>query len=150
MLSRFFSSICFMLLLMTLLAGGCSSKPSPASNLVKVSKQFSERIRWQDFNTAAAFVAADERKDFLANWKESKDLHVVGTHIDAIEMVDAETAEVTMTVDYYILPSATVKQIETRQEWKYREGERFELGSWEMVSGMPMLPATEKASQKDE
>ena len=149
MLNRFSSSILFVFLLITLLAGGCSSKPSPATSLVKVSKQFSERLRWQDFNTAAAFVNADEREDFLANWKENKDLHVVGTHIDTIEMVDAETAEVTMTVDYYILPSATVKQIETRQEWKYREGERFELGSWEMVSGMPMLPGTGKSPQKD-
>lgn len=150
MLNRYSLPLILILLLVALLAGGCSSKPSPATSLVKVSKQFSERIRWQDFNTAAAFVNVDERKDFLANWKETKDLHVVGTKIDTIEMVDAETAEVTMTVDYYILPSATVKQIETRQEWLYREGGSFELGTWELVSGMPMLPEAEKTSQKDE
>ena len=58
-------------------------------------------------------------------------------------MLDPDTAVVTMTIDYYMLPSNTVRQIESRQEWKYREGEGFEMGSWELVSGAPSLVSEE-------
>jgi len=139
------------MLVWLLLAAGCISKPSPAMSLVKVTKAFSERMRWQDFNVAAAYVSERERETFLASWKENdKDLHVVGTHVDGLKMLDEETAEVSMTIDYYLLPSTTVKQVESQQEWYYRTGERFRIGSWELVSGVPLLPGADHSPQKDE
>jgi len=129
----------------------CSSKPSPASNLVKMTDYFSNRMRWQDYNHAAIYVVTEEREAFEEGWKEFKDdLHVVGTKIDMIEMLDPETAEVTMTIDYYLLPSASVKQVVSVQQWRYREGEGFEVGSWELVSGVPVLPEYAEKQKKNE
>ena len=128
--------------LLALLPAACSSKPSPASSLVKVTDYFSQRLRWQDVGHAAAYVTEPERDAFTASWKApGEDLHVVGTTIEGIEMLDPETAEVTMVIDYYLLPSATVRSPESVQQWRYREGEGFDVGSWELVSGVPGFPA---------
>jgi len=139
-----------LLLLSLMVSVGCAAKPSPGSSLLKMTKAFSERMRWADFDVASAYVVEEEREAFLANWKVGKDLHVVETRVDRIKMIDEETAEVAMTVDYYLLPSATVKQVESQQEWHYNPGQRFQFGSWELVSGVPMLPDRPHLPQKDE
>lgn len=138
-----------LLLLSLVFAAGCASKPSPGSSLLKVTKAFSERMRWEDFDVVAAYVAAEEREAFLANWKVGDDLKVVETQVEGIKMLDEDTAEVSMTIDYYLLPSTTVKQVESQQEWRYTAGEKFQIGSWELVSGVPMLPDRPDLPQKD-
>lgn len=133
-----------------LLSAGCSAKPSSLSSLSKVADNFSKRLRWQDFSVASAYVAAAERDAFLGAWQGEKDLRVVASRVDAVKLIDPQTATVSMTIDYYLLPSNTIRQIASQQEWRYREGEGFEIGSWELVSGMPMLPEPADSSQKDE
>jgi len=143
--------LCFGLCLL-LLVVGCSavSKPSPTSTLLKMTENFAERMRWQDFRHAAVYVAAEEREDFLAHWKGAEDLHMVGSHIESIEMLDPETARVDMTLEYYMLPSNAVKKLKTEQEWHYLAGESLKAGSWEMVSGVPRLPDVVDSSRKSE
>lgn len=136
-------------LFLTLLAG-CASTPIPTSNLLKMTRSFAERLRWQDIDVVAAYVVAEEREAFRANWKGVEDLHVVETRVTGFKMVDEETAEVTMDIDYYLLPSATVKRIDSQQVWEYRAGDRLQVGSWELASGMPMLPVKPDSPQKDE
>jgi len=139
------------LCLMVLIAG-CStaSKPTPTSMLLKMTENFSERMRWQDFQHAAAYVTAEERESFLAHWRDAEDLHVVGAQVDSIEMLDPEAARVNMTIEYYLLPSNTVRKLKTEQEWSYLAGESLKAGSWELVSGAPRLPELDDSSRKSE
>jgi len=139
------------LVLVLMVGAGCAAKKQPSPvDLKKTAEHFSQRMRWQDYRQAAAFLPTEEREAFVAEWKASKDLHVVGSRIESIEMLDAESGSVVMVIEYYMLPSNAVRETESKQEWRYRPGERFERGFWELVAGMPKAPAAGGSSGKNE
>ena len=55
-----------------------------------------------------------------------------------------------MTIEYYLLPSNTVRKLKTEQEWSYLAGESLKAGSWELVSGAPRLSELDDSSRKSE
>jgi hypothetical protein len=48
----------------------------------------------------------------------------------------------TSVIEYYQLPSTTVRTWRLRQEWEYAGGDRFQTGVWRIITPFPELPTT--------
>ncbi|PLX77954.1 MAG: hypothetical protein C0614_09235 [Desulfuromonas sp.] len=81
-------------------------------------------LRWMQFSAAAAYLKPELRDGFLAQFDDTKDLTVVDVRLDEVTLSpDGKQIETKIEMDYYLLPSTTIKTFPILQTWNY-----FELG----------------------
>lgn len=126
------------LLLLILGMTACTSPlpPKPSEAFGEVQKEFALRLVWKDYASAASFIDSDLRQDFLDKFPERGDIRVLEIRPAGVEFEDPdqEGAISWLDVDYYRLPSNTLKTLKVRLEWAYQEGK------WQIVSPLPDLP----------
>ena len=120
---------------------GCAPIVPPGEQFDSVTRDYLQRLRWMDWNGAARHIAEEQRDEFLERFGSLKDLHVTDARLESVEMLPEDSRALTrIALEYYMLPSATVKTLMLRQEWIYHPGDRAAPGIWRMVTPFPPLP----------
>ncbi len=129
------------LLLLSPLLTACLGTVDTGPGLDKISKGFSESMRWSDFTTAAGYVDPEVRGEFLEQFSEDDDLRIVESRILSIDMDRQEMqAKAVYSMEYYRLPSSRVKKWRWEQQWRLGETTLTKSGVWLIENGPPKLP----------
>ncbi len=118
----------------------CSVLAPPSASLERTTLDFAERLRWKDLREASAFLDQAQREDFLARFGEGDDLRMVEVRVERVDLREEEKATVYLLVEYYRLPSPTVRKLKIDQEWEYRRSRPNLPGTWVAVSPFPAIP----------
>jgi hypothetical protein len=126
----------YLILLAAVFLASCSmAGMHSGERFLSARDDFSQRLRWQDYQGAARHLAAEQRSTFLEKYSGRDDLRFVAVEPISADLGDENRSAKTLTVlQYYRLPSAVVKTFQLRQEWV------FEENSWQIVSPFPELP----------
>jgi len=131
-----------------LLMAGCGAFPSkvltPESQFARVQDEFMQHLRWRDFRAAAQYFTETQREGFLQHFRESDDLNITDVRLLTSEYAaDDERMETEVEVEYFLLPSVTVKTFRFEQQWSFfRSGEKLP-GKWRIISHFPEFPGLE-------
>jgi hypothetical protein len=55
-------------------------------------------------------------------------------------MREGHRAHTTLALEYYLVPSITIKKVRLRQEWGYQGGDRYHPGTWMLAGPFPPFP----------
>lgn len=130
-----------LLVLACLLLSACLGAVNSGPGLPQTSSNFSESMRWSDFHTAAHFLQPHLRENFLQQFREDKDLHVVDSRVVSVELSEGEDrAEAEYVMEYYRLPSSRVKKWSWQQQWVLIPGKMTKPDVWLIENAPPELP----------
>jgi hypothetical protein len=131
-------------LLVCLLLTSCLGAADVGTPLSVTSSGFSESMRWSDYQTAGIYMQAQARELFLEQFVEDEDLHIVDSSAVKVDLHEQEGwAEVVYQLDYYRLPSSTIKKWRWTQRWVYVREKATKPGVWLIENGPPALPWNE-------
>jgi hypothetical protein len=109
-------------LLVGLLLNGCSALNPPEKKGKAAIDDFMYALRWQLYPEAAAFFTREPGEVFLDQMEGLKDLNVTEVRLKRIELKDeGRRADTLLEMDYYILPSTTLKTLRINQSWQWFE-----------------------------
>ena len=136
------------LVLLTYLAA-CGAATHGEDTLTDSIRAFNDDIWWSKFETAAIFLPATERAQFVDDWDErAKDLKI--TEYDVVRVTrktDAE-ARVQVKLEWYKSSEGTVHETHALQTWE-RRGKHWMLVDESRMRGSEM-PGLPEPLQKDE
>jgi hypothetical protein len=103
-------------------ATACMHYPSAAQKLQKSVMTYNHCIRWQQWKSAAQFIPAAKRDDFLAQ-KEAQQATFRVTEmeirdVDHNDAAEPPTAKVVVDFTWHRYPSLTMQHTRVRQTWK--------------------------------
>jgi len=100
-----------------------------------------QRLRWRDYQGAAKHFTEPHREGFLKQFRRADDLNVTDVRLMSARFIAAEERmETEVEVEYFLLPSATLKTFQFDQQWTYfRAGENLP-GEWRITSLFPEFP----------
>jgi len=119
----------------------CARTVDMGPGFSELSAHFVQAVRWQDFPGASKFITEDKRDAFLEQFPRNKDLHMVDARYERVALdEDAGAAETILYIEYYLLPSPTIKEWRWTQQWRRIDG-KFPSGSlWLIQSSPPAFP----------
>jgi hypothetical protein len=137
---KIFKSGCALILVLILAA--CSSHTKPTEDLGEMSRDdFMNAMRWKRYNVAAGLMQPEYAEDFLKTFRALKDIHIVDVRlIDVKRSAEGYHFETTMEMDYYLLPSVTVKTYSFDQSWQFFGEESSKEQAFFIVSPFPDFP----------
>jgi hypothetical protein len=128
-------------ILTMLLLVGCGLAAQPEKEFQPVFKDYTERLRWRDYQQVAAYLPEEDRQEFMQRFSEFDTLHIVDVQLESVDFSDeGQRADTTLALEYYLIPSITVKKVRLRQEWSYEGGDRYRSGAWKLVGPFPPFP----------
>ena len=128
-------------ILFSLLA--CSSHlDKPVTEVAEMSRDdFMNALRWKQYKVAAEFMLPENRKDFLATFRKLKDIHITDVRLlDLQETAEGRRFETSIEMDYYLLPSVSVKTFSFSQDWVYFAGEDSSQKGFRIITSFPDFP----------
>ncbi|MDA3903453.1 MAG: hypothetical protein PF441_08415 [Desulfuromusa sp.] len=129
------------LLLLCPLLTACLGSVDVGPGLDKISRGFSESMRWSDFPNAATYVHLDVRDAFLEQFQEDEDLHIVDSHILSVNIHQhGGQADAVYVMEYYRLPSSQIKKWRWQQRWRLIQVKVTKPGAWLIENEPPALP----------
>jgi hypothetical protein len=129
------------LLLLSLLLGACALLNPPAEQQQKALDDFIYALRWQRYADAAAFFVADHRQAFLEQMTSLKDLNITEVRTVRRDLSEAgRRAETRLEIDYYLLPSITLKTLSIDQTWRWFEGSADSPQGFQIITPFPKFP----------
>ena len=130
----------FLLAALVLIAS-CGMANRSTREFESLQRDYLMRLRWQDYASAASYMIPENSADFLDRFRDWNDLHITNVQVEKIEYLEEENLVRTVSlVEYYLLPSATIKTFRLKEEWEWQEGERTSLGDWVLISPFPDFP----------
>lgn len=124
-----------------LLLAACSTIEPPATRFPVTADDFLQRLRWGDFQGASQHLAGEYREDFLQQFTPLKDLHITDVRLEASTLREKDRRMVTWAVlEYYLLPSITIKTFRFQQEWALQKTDPHLPGEWVVVTPFPRFP----------
>ena len=128
-------------ILFSLLA--CSSHlDKPVTEVAEMSRDdFMNALRWKQYKVAAEFMLPENRKDFLATFRKLKDIHITDVRLlNLQETAEGRRFETSIEMDYYLLPSVSVKTFSFTQDWVYFAGEDSSQKGFRIITSFPDFP----------
>ena len=128
-------------ILFSLLA--CSSHlDKPVTEVAEMSRDdFMNALRWKQYKVAAEFMLPENRKDFLATFRKLKDIHITDVRLlNLQETAEGRRFETSIEMDYYLLPSVSVKTFSFSQDWVYFAGEDSSQKGFRIITSFPDFP----------
>lgn len=123
------------------LLAGCGMVARPAEEFFPASNDYLQRLRWQDHNGVARYLVESERGAYLEQWSGQEDLRMTDAQLDSVDFLEeGQQAQTRVTLEYYRLPSTTVKKLRLNQTWKYLGGDRTHPGQWQIITPFPPPP----------
>lgn len=111
-------------MLVLLLAACASHVQSLAGTAEKNRDDFMWALRWKRFAMAAELMLPEHRQPFITTFTDLGDIHIVDVRLITLQSFNEDRRfEATLEMDYYLLPSVTVKTFRFAQTWVYFEGE---------------------------
>jgi len=119
---------------------------SPEESFVVANNDFMKRLRWKDYNGAAKYFTEGGSEPFLEQLRQTeKDLNITDVRLDSAEFhAPDQTMASWLVVDYFLLPSNSLKSFRFELQWHYREGGEKLLGTWRITSHFPPFPGVSK------
>lgn len=128
-----------MLLALTLTA--CALLNPPAKQRKAALDDFMYALRWQRYMEASQFFTREHRRAFLDQFEGLKDLNITEVRLKRVnQSVEGRRAEVRLEVDYYLLPSATLKTLQVDQTWVYFETADADSNGYLITTPFPEFP----------
>jgi hypothetical protein len=110
---------CLLLFTLVVLTACGAFNPSEKQRTTAVD-DFMYALRWQRYQEAAAFFTGEHRRAFLDQMEALRDLNVTDVRLQRVEPTDeGRRIETRLEMDYYLLPSATLKTLRIDQTWVY-------------------------------
>ncbi len=120
----------------------CAGLPSSMPDFMPAQQDFAERLRWRDFAGAARHLTAEQQDEFRQRLAALEDLHITDFRLESAEFSPAGDRVVTWNaMEYYLLPSMTVKTLRYRQDWIVSGADRLHSGDWLIVTPFPPIPS---------
>lgn len=134
-------------LVLALALSACTLLAPPEKQRKTALDDFMYALRWQRYSEAATYFTSEHRRAFLDQIeKTGKDLNVTDVRLKQLDLKDeGRRAEVRLEMDYYLLPSATLKTLLIDQTWVYSEVGDAETNGFHITTPFPEFP--EKASR---
>jgi len=121
----------------------CSSHlDKPVTEVAEMSRDdFMNALRWKQYKVAAEFMLPENRKDFLATFRKLKDIHITDVRLlDLQETAEGRRFETSIEMDYYLLPSVSLKTFSFTQDWVYFAGEDSSQKGFRIITSFPDFP----------
>lgn len=121
----------FLVVLMAVIVlGGCGLLDSREKDRKAALDNFSKYLRYQLYPAAGSYFCPDLRDPFLDQMEQVKGLNVTDVRLVRVDIKeDGARVDARLEMDYYLLPSVTVKTLRIDQGWQHRddprEGEGF-------------------------
>jgi hypothetical protein len=133
--------LCSSAILFSLLACGSSFDKS-VNDVGEMSRDdFMNALRWKQYKVAAGFMLPENSKDFLATFNKLKDIHITDVRLlDLQETAEGRRFETSIEMDYYLLPSVSVKTFSFDQDWVYFAGEDSSQKGFRIITSFPDFP----------
>jgi len=137
---KFLKLLCVSLLVLLLAA--CSSHLQPTADLGEMSRDdFMSAMRWKRFQVAASLMQPEHRQSFMKTFSSLKDIDIIDVRlIDLQVSEEGWRFETTVEMDYYLLPSVTVKTFSFDQTWLFFSGNETELQGFFITTPFPDFP----------
>lgn len=135
--------ILFLCLVLLPLAGCLLQQhlPSPEETFRRASSDFTQRLRWQDYQGAARHFSEPRRDYFLKQFKGQKDLHITEVRLESADYLpDEKRMDSTIMIEYYLLPSVVVKTFRCPLQWDLFPSGEYQPGEWRITSVFPSFP----------
>ena len=122
------------------LTAACSVLPTYKDDFTKKNEDFILRIRWLDFAGASLHFENEIRTEFVERFEDVDDLKVTEFSIARID-IDAPKEKVTVhyRLEYYLLPSATIKKERFPLTWEKQPGDEQGKAYWRITDPFPEL-----------
>lgn len=132
--------LCCLALLLILAA--CSSHVLPLGRIGEMSRDdFMEALRWKRYAIAASHLQPELRQPFVSTFTALKDIHITDVRLVDLKMKEGSPDfETRMEMDYYLLPSVTLKTFHFQQSWVYFAGPDPARQGFQIVSPFPPFP----------
>lgn len=128
-------------LLVTVFLAGCGLSAQPKKEFSSTFKDYAERLRWRDYQQVADYLQPDYRQEFLQKFSALDGLHVVDARLESVDFSDDDArARTALLLEYYLLPSITVKKAFLQQEWVYQSTDSYHAGFWQLAGPFPPFP----------
>lgn len=117
-------------LMVALSLGGCGLLDSREKDRKASFDNFSKYLRYQLYPAAGSYFCPDLRDPFLDQMEQIRGLNVTDVRLVRVDIrEDGTKVDARLEMDYYLLPSVTVKTLRIDQSWHHRddprEGEGF-------------------------
>jgi len=133
-------SRCFLLFTVLVLTACGAFNPIEKQRTAAVD-DFMYALRWQRYQEAAAFFTSEHRRAFLDQMEALRDLNVTDVRLQRVEPADeGRHVETRLEMDYYLLPSATLKTLRIDQTWVYSTTGDSAGGSFLISTPFPKFP----------
>lgn len=141
MFLNFLKVLCSCAVLFSLLACSSSLDKSPSEVGEMSRDDFMSALRWKQYKVAAEFMLPENRKDFLATFNKLKDIHITDVRLlDLQETAEGRRFETSIEMDYYLLPSVSLKTFRFDQTWVYFSGEDSPQTGFLIITSFPDFP----------
>lgn len=136
-----------LLLLLTLTA--CTPFGSLKSQRKESLDDFIYALRWQRYPEVAGYFADEYRQDFLDRIEKiGKDLTITDVRLQRVELFeDGHRATVRLEMDYFLLPSATLKTLRLDQTWVYFKSGEVSPAGFRIITPFPKIPGESSPSR---
>ncbi len=112
-------------LLLLLALGGCGVLNSRDGDRKAAFDNFVKYLRYQLYPAAASYFAPDLREAFLDQMEQIEGLNVTDVRLVRVDVKeDGARVDARLEMDYYLLPSVTVKTLRIDQVWRHHEDPR--------------------------
>jgi len=131
----------YFVLLLVLSITACAVVNPPEKQRKAAVDDFMYTLRWLRFQEAAGFFSDEHREAFLDQMEDLKDLNVTEVRLKRFDLKDeGRRAEARLEMDYYILPSATLKTLRIDQTWVYFEAGDSGYNGFLITTPFPKFP----------
>ena len=134
---------CFVLVLM-LTACGVQQKYSQqqTAKLAELTQEnFKDAMVWKKFDVAASLMLPEHRRDFMKTFMPLKDIQITDFKTIYLQPSDENRRyDTTIAMEYYLLPSVTVKTFNFDQTWVYFDGDDPTQQGFLVTTSFPDFP----------
>ena len=115
---------------------------SPENQRQEALDTFVQAMRLGEFKVASTFLAQKNQASFLDQFETlKKDLSFVEVRIEEITVIDeGERVDVDLELDYFLLPSVTVKTFLFYHTWVYEEEDKNQPAGYVIETAFPPFP----------
>ena len=129
------------LVALLLLTTACTMLPSHKDDFTKKNEDFMMRVRWLDIPGASLHFEKEYRQELVERFEESEDLKITGFEMARADIdIPEEKVVVHYRLEYYILPSVTVKKKKFSLTWEQPAVDSSGNAYWRITEPFPELP----------
>ena len=115
--------------------------PNHKDDLGKKNDDFMLRVRWLDFPGAALYFNDELGKEFVTRFSEADDLKITAFTMSRVDVdVPQEKVTIHYLLEYYMLPSASVKKKRFSLTWEQMPASVAGEELWRITEPFPEIP----------